>query len=323
MSKGVKMKKVYLVLALIVLSIASLFVGVKDISITDILTFNDSKIEVMVLSRLPRLISIIVTGASMGIVGLIMQQITRNKFVSPTTAATEDFAKLGVLVALMVFTEAKSIEKMIVAFSFALAGTFIFMRIVNKIKYKNAVFIPLVGLMLGGVIDSITTFFAYKYNLIQNIGAWLQGDFSRVIKGRYELLYFSIPMLIIAFIYANKFTLAGMGEEFATNLGVNYNKVVNVGIIIVALVSSSVIITVGKIPFLGLIIPNIVTLYNGDNVKKSIISIALLGGVFLLACDILSRLIIFPYEIPIGLIVGIIGSGMFLYLIKRRGVYGS
>lgn len=317
------MKKIYLILILIVLSVASIFIGVRDISIMDIMSFNSPKVEVVLISRIPRLISIIVTGASMGIIGLIMQQITRNKFVSPTTAATEDFAKLGVVVALMVFTEAKSIEKMIVAFIFALIGTFIFMSIVNRIKFKNAIFIPLVGLMLGGVIDSITTFFAYKYDLIQNIGAWLQGDFSRVIKGRYELLYFSIPMLIIAFIYANKFTVAGMGEEFATNLGVNYKKVVNIGVIIVALVSSSVVITVGKIPFLGLIIPNIVTLYKGDNVKKSIGSIALLGGVFLLACDILSRLVIYPYEIPIGLIVGIIGSGMFLYLVKRRGAYGG
>lgn len=316
------MKKIYLVLALIILSIASIFIGVKDISIMDIATLNHSKIEVVFLSRIPRTISIIVTGASMGIVGLIMQQLTRNKFVSPTTAGTEDFAKLGVVVALMVFTEAKSIEKMIIAFLFALGGTFVFMKIINKIKYKNAVFIPLVGLMLGGVIDSVTTFFAYKHNLIQNVGAWLQGDFSRIIKGRYELLYFSVPMLIIAFIYANKFTLASMGEEFATNLGVNYNKIVNVGVIIVALVSASVVITVGKIPFLGMIIPNIVTLYKGDNVKKSIGTIALLGGVFLLACDILSRLIIYPYEIPIGLIVGLIGSVMFLYLIRRRGLYG-
>ncbi|GCD08447.1 ABC transporter permease [Clostridium tagluense] len=317
------MKKRYLVLILVILSLVSIFVGVKEISVRDIVNLNSSKIEVIFLSRVPRLISVIVTGASLGIVGLIMQQITRNKFVSPTTAGTEDFAKLGVVVALMFFTEAKSIEKMIIAFLFALIGTFIFMKIINRIKCKNDIFIPLVGLMLGGVVDSISTFFAYKYDLVQNIGAWLQGDFSRIIKGRYELLYFSIPMLVIAFVYANKFTLAGMGEDFATNLGVNYKVVVNVGIVIVALVSSTVIITVGNIPFLGLIIPNIVTIYEGDNVKKSIVNIALFGGVFLLACDILSRVIIYPYEIPIGLIVGIIGSVMFLYLIKRRGVYGS
>ncbi len=121
--------------------------------------------------------------------------------------------------------------------------------------------------MLGNIIDSITTFFAYKYNLIQSIASWLQGDFSLIIKGNYELIYLSLPIVVIAFIYANKFTVAGMGEDFSKNLGVNYNRIINIGLVIVALISSLVVITVGKIPFLGLIVPNIVTLYKGDNLK--------------------------------------------------------
>ena len=90
------------------------------------------------------------------------------------------------------------------------------------------------------------------------------------------------------------------------------------GLVIVALISSLVVITVGKIPFLGLIVPNIVTLYKGDNLKNSIWITALLGAVFLLGCDILGRLIIYPYEISIGLVVGVIGSIVFLYLLFRR-----
>ncbi len=192
------------------------------------------------------------------------------------------------------------------------------MKILKKIKVKNSIFIPLVGIMLGNIIDSITTFFAYKYNLIQSIASWLQGDFSLIIKGNYELIYLSLPIVVIAFIYANKFTVAGMGEDFSKNLGVNYNRIINIGLVIVALISSLVVITVGKIPFLGLIVPNIVTLYKGDNLKNSLYSTALLGSVFLLGCDILGRLIIYPYEISIGLVVGVIGSTVFLYLLFRR-----
>ena len=172
-------------------------------------------------------------------------------------------------------------------------------------------------MMLGSIIDSITTFFAYKFDLVQNISTWLQGDFSMIIKGRYELLYISIPLIIIAFIYANKFTVAGMGEEFSVNLGLNYNRTVNIGIGIVALISSLVIITVGRIPFLGLVIPNIVTIFQGDNMKNNIGHTALFGAVFLLACDILGRIIIFPYEVSISLTVGVIGSLVFLYLLIR------
>ncbi|ACA44047.1 ABC transporter permease [Clostridium botulinum] len=312
------MKKRYLILALIILSICSIFIGVKDISFIDIFNSDDVKLKVLLVSRIPRLISIIVVGVSMSIAGLIMQQISRNKFVSPDTASTIDSAKLGVLVALMIFPSATLTEKMIVSFIFSLLGTFLFMKILKKIKVKNSIFIPLVGIMLGNIIDSITTFFAYKYDLIQSIASWLQGDFSLIIKGNYELIYFSLPLVVIAFIYANKFTVAGMGEDFSKNLGVNYNRIINIGLVIVALISSLVVITVGKIPFLGLIVPNIVTLYKGDNLKNSLCSTALLGAVFLLGCDILGRLVIYPYEISIGLVVGVIGSMVFLYLLFRR-----
>lgn len=312
------MKKRYLILALIILSICSIFIGVKDISFVDIFNSDDVKLKVLLISRIPRLISIIVVGGSMSIAGLIMQQISRNKFVSPDTASTVDSAKLGILVALMIFPSATLTEKMIVSFIFSLLGTFLFMKILKKIKVKNSIFIPLVGIMLGNIIDSITTFFAYKYNLIQSIASWLQGDFSLIIKGNYELIYLSLPIVVIAFIYANKFTVAGMGEDFSKNLGVNYSRIINIGLVIVALISSLVVITVGKIPFLGLIVPNIVTLYKGDNLKNSLYSTALLGSVFLLGCDILGRLIIYPYEISIGLVVGVIGSTVFLYLLFRR-----
>jgi iron complex transport system permease protein len=316
--KGRNMKKRYLFIALIILSIASVFVGVKDITPLDIFNLSEDQAEILLTSRVPRLISIIVAGISLSISGLIMQQLTRNKFVSPTTAGTMDSAKLGILVSLMVFTSASPLEKMLVAFVFALLGTFVFMKILEKIKFKDTIFIPLVGLMFGNIINSITTFFAYKYDLIQNISAWLQGDFSMIIKGRYELIFISIPIVIIAYLFANKFTVAGMGEEFSINLGLNYKRAVNIGLVIVAMVSAVVILTVGVIPFLGLVVPNIVTIYQGDNLKKNLPHTALLGAVFVLFCDILGRVIIYPYEIPIGLMVGAIGSGIFAYLLMRR-----
>lgn len=311
------MKKRYLIIILILLSIISIFIGAKEVSLRDILSFNDEGLQIMLISRLPRLISIIIAGMGMSIGGLIMQQISRNKFVSPSTAATVDSAKLGILVSMIVFVNSNTMQKMIISLVFAIGGTLLFMQILRRVKFKNAIFIPLIGMMLGNIIDSITTFFAYKYDLVQNISTWMQGDFSMIIKGRYELLYISIPLVVVAFLYANKFTVAGMGEEFSVNLGLNYNRVVNIGIGIVAMITSLVIITVGRIPFLGLIIPNIVTIFQGDNMKKNIGHTALFGAVFLLFCDIFGRLIIYPYEIAISLTVGVIGSLIFLYLLIR------
>src|SRR5699024_8607229 len=131
----------------------------------------------------------------------------------------------------------------------------------------------------------------------------------------------SIPTLILAYFYANKFTIAGMGEEFSKNLGLNYRQVVNVGLIITALVTASVVLSVGVIPFLGLIIPNIVTIYQGDHLKNNLLHTAALEALFVLACDIIGRIIIYPFQIYINLTVGVFGSGILLYLLLRRQLY--
>lgn len=315
------MKKRYLILALIGFSLLSLFVGVSRITPMDLLDFKSEETEIFLISRLPRLIAIILAGAGMSIAGLIMQQLSRNKFVSPTTAGTLDATRLGILVSMLLFTNASTIEKMIVAFAFALAGTLLFMQILDRIKFKDAIFIPLVGLMFGNILSSVTTFFAYRADVIQNMSAWLQGDFSMIMKGRFELLYISIPVIILAYLYANKFTVAGMGEDFSKNLGLSYKRVVNIGLVLVALITTTVVLTVGMIPFLGLIIPNIVSIFQGDHLKKTLPHTALLGAIFLLICDVLGRVLIYPYEISISLMVGVIGSGIFLYLLFRRRAY--
>ncbi|QTL47753.1 ABC transporter permease [Priestia aryabhattai] len=315
------MKFYQLILVFAVLAVSSLFIGVQDLSAVDLFHLTKEESQTLFFSRFPRLLSIIMAGMSLSICGLIMQQITRNKFVSPTTAGTMDWARLGVLISLLVFASASPLLKMSIAFIFSLAGNLLFMRILDRIKFNDTIYIPLVGLMLGSIVSSLATFIAYKYDLIQNLSSWLQGDFSLVVKGRYELLYLSIPLLIIAYLYADKFTVAGMGESFSINLGVKYKQIVNIGLVIVSLITSITILTVGMLPFLGLIIPNIVSIYRGDHLRKSLPHTALLGAVFVLACDILGRIIIFPYEISIGLMVGVIGSAIFLFMLVRRGRY--
>ncbi|PLR89126.1 ABC transporter permease [Bacillus sp. T33-2] len=315
------MKKRYLLIALLVLSILSLFVGASSITPMELFDFQSEQTEIFLISRIPRLIAILLAGAGMSIAGLIMQQLSRNKFVSPTTAGTLDATRLGILVSMLFFANASMLEKMAIAFAFALAGTFLFMQILDRIKFKDAIFIPLVGLMFGNILSSVATFFAYRADVIQNMSAWLQGDFSMVMKGRYELLYISIPVILLAYLFANRFTVAGMGEDFSKNLGLAYKRVVNIGLILVALITATVVLTVGMIPFLGLIIPNIISIFKGDHLRKTLPHTALLGANFLLVTDILGRVLIYPYEISISLMVGVIGSGIFLYLLFRRKAY--
>lgn len=315
------MKLYQLILLFLCLACISLFVGVQDLSILELFHLTDEQVHTLVSSRLPRLVSIVLAGMSLSLCGFIMQSMTRNKFVSPTTAGTMDWAKLGILVAMLVFTQANPLMKMGIAFLFTLAGNLLFLKILRHIKVNDTIYVPLVGLMFGGIVSSISTFIAYKYDLIQNVSAWLQGDFSLIVQGRYELLYVSVPLLIIAYLYADRFTVAGMGESFAVNLGLTYKHVMAVGLVIVSMITSVTILTVGMLPFLGLIIPNIVSIYRGDHLKKSLPHTALLGAIFVLICDVLGRVIIYPYEISVGLMVGIIGSAIFLYMLLRRKRY--
>lgn len=312
-----------LVVATIVLSFISLFIGAIDIKPSDLLDWESDKMQIFLMSRVPRLMAIILAGAGMGISGLIMQSLSRNKFVSPTTSGTLDAAKLGIVVSMIFFTSAGYMEKIIFSFAFALIGMMVFMRLLESIKFKDVIFVPLIGIMYGNIIGAISTFLAYEADVLQSVDTFFLGSFTLVVSGRYELLYVAVPAIILAYLYANKFTVAGMGEDFAKNLGLSYRTVLNLGLVLVAIISTTVVLTVGIIPFLGLIVPNLVSLYMGDNLRKTIPHTIFLGAAFLLMCDILSRIIVYPFEIPVNTTVAVIGSAIFLVMLFRGKAYAK
>lgn len=312
------MKKIYLIIVVISLSVLSLCIGAGGILSWQDLFHGGEGQKLIIYSRIPRLISLIIAGMGMSICGLIMQHLTKNRFVGPSVSGTADSAKLGALLAILFLPSASIVQKMLFSFVCALLGTFLFMKVIRIVKPKQAYMVPLIGMMLGGVIDAGGTFLAYQNDLVQNMASWLQADFSSILKGRYELLYLSIPILLLAYIYAHHFTLAGIGEKFSKNLGLNYQAIVNLGLIIVSCVTAIVIIIAGRIPFLGIVVPNLIALKKGDHLRKNIVAVALSGANLLLICDIFSRIIIFPYEIPIGITVSIVGSILFLYLLAKE-----
>jgi iron complex transport system permease protein len=304
-----------------VLAVISLFIGVSDVSLSTLFgtESTDRAAEVMLVSRIPRTLAIILAGMSMAVSGMIMQMLTRNRFVEPSTAGTVESASLGILLVILFAPETPVIGKMLVASVTALAGTALFLRILRAIPLRSVLVVPLVGIMLGGAVSAITTFIAYRFDLLQSLNSWTTGDFSGVLRGRYELLWLAFFLTIIAYIAADRFTVAGLGEDFTTNLGLNYRRVVTLGLVIVSMVSASVVVTVGMIPFLGLIVPNVVSMFIGDNMRRAVPWVAILGAGLVLACDIVGRVVRFPYEIPIGTMMGVVGSVIFLYLLLRRG----
>jgi len=307
------------------LGFVSLFVGVGDISPSVLLDGGEEAMVLLNLSRFPRTVALIITGVGISICGLVMQQMTQNKFVSPTTSGALDAAKLGILGTLILLPQENTMIKLLFAFGVTFLASAIFIKIADSIRHRSVIFIPIVGLLFGGIINSITSFFAYRFNIVQDVGAdrditgaWLMGDFSGILEGNYEAVYLCLPAVGLTYLYASKFTVVGMGRDFAKNLGLNYRGVLNVGLFCVSVTISAIVVTVGVIPFLGLVVPNVVSLLFGDNLKRTLPYTMGLGAIFLLACDILGRLIIFPFEVPIGMMIGLLGGIVFLVLLLKK-----
>lgn len=305
------------VLILAMLSLVSLFVGVIDLGPGALLDDPDAR-EVFLGSRVPRTLALLLSGSALAVAGLIMQHLTRNRFVSPTTAGTVDAAGVGLLVSTVWFAGAPVMGKVLVSLCFALAGTFLFVWLIQQIQFKDVLFVPLLGLVLGGVYQATAEFLAYRHNLLQALSSWFNADFSGIIEGRYETLWLAGIACALAYWFANHLTGAGLGRSFATSIGVNYQATLTAGVGIAALVTAVVVVTVGAIPFLGLIVPNVVTLLLGDNVRRVLPVTAMAGASLALACDIVGRVVVFPYEIPMGTIVGVLGAAVFLFLVLRR-----
>lgn len=311
-----------LAVILFVLSVWSLFIGVLDIDPYSLLTGDLEQLEIFFISRLPRLLAILCTGVGMSVAGLIMQQLCMNKFVSPTTGATISSAQFGILLALLFMPNSTLWGRAIFSFSTAILGTWIFVWFIQRIQFKDIVMVPLVGIMFGNVINGITNYLAYKYDMTQALSTWLVGHFSIVLRGRYEIVFLVAPLVILAFIFANHFNIVGMGKDFSKNLGVPYNVVLFSGLTIAAMITASVVVVVGSISYIGLIVPNLVAMFKGDKIRGTLIDTALFGAIFVLMCDMLGRTIIAPYELPIELIVGILGSIIFVALLLYRLNHG-
>ena len=316
------MLSLILLVSLALLSVVSLFVGVIDLDLSSLLAGHAEQLRILLISRLPRLLAVLCTGVGMSVAGLIMQQLCMNKFISPTTGATISSAQLGILLALLFMPKSTLWGRALFAFVCAILGTWGFVWFIQRIRFKDVVMVPLVGIMFSNVIGGVTNYLAYKFDMTQALSSWLVGHFSMVIRGRYELVYLAVPLVVLAFIFANHFNIVGMGRDFSSNLGVNYNLVLLMGLTIAAMITASVVVVVGSISYIGLIVPNLVAMFKGDKIRGTLVDTALLGALFVLACDVIGRIVIAPYELPIELIIGILGSLLFIALLLYRLRHG-
>jgi iron complex transport system permease protein len=294
------------------LLVASLLTGVYDI-------FGaEDGAQMFAITRIPRTIALVLAGAAMSMSGLIMQLMTQNRFVEPTTTGTTEWAGLGLILMMVLVPGAGLLAKMSVAIAFSFVGTMVFFLFLRKVTLRSSLIVPIIGIMLGAVVGSVSTFVALQFDALQNLGVWFAGSFTSVLRGNYEVLWIVLIVGIAVFLVADRLTVIGLGQDIATNVGVNYQRVLLLGTGLVAIATGVVTVVVGNLPFLGLIVPNVVSLIRGDDLRSNLPWVCLLGIAIVTICDLIGRTIIMPFEVPVSLILGIVGAVVFIALLVRQ-----
>lgn len=300
------------VVIVVLLLLTSLAVGQYDI------LNSDDGWAMFRTTRVPRTIALVLAGAAMAMSGLIMQMLTQNRFVEPTTTGTTEWAGLGLLASFVFFPNGTIMTRMLLAVGFAFVGTMVFFAFLRKVTLRSSLIVPIVGIMLGAVVSAVSTYWALQADLLQSLGVWFAGSFTSVIAGQYEVLWIVLFVVIAVFFYADRLTVAGLGEDVATNVGLNYNRIVLVGTSLVAVAAGVVTVVVGNLPFLGLIVPNIVSMMRGDDLRSNLPWVCLTGIGVVTVCDLIGRTIIAPFEMPVSVILGVVGAAVFITMIVRR-----
>lgn len=304
---------ILIVLALLVLS---LFTGQFDV-------FGEGNFWMFGITRIPRTVALVLAGASMAMCGLIMQLLTQNRFVEPTTTGTTEWAGLGLILMMWLFPGASLLARMSGATAMAFIGTMVFFMFLRRVSLKSSLIVPIIGIMLGAVVSSVTTYLALMSDHLQSLGIWFAGSFTGVIQGRYELMWIVLAVTVLVFITADQFTVAGLGKDMATNVGLNYAFVLFLGTAMVAVATGVTATVVGTLPFLGLVVPNIVALFRGDDLRSNLPWVCLTGIAVVTVCDLIGRTIRAPFEIPVGLVLGLVGGAVFVGLLLRQRKKGG
>jgi iron complex transport system permease protein len=276
--------------------------------------------DMFAITRIPRTIALVLAGAAMAMSGLLMQLLTQNRFVEPTTSGTTEWAGLGLIAMMVLFPTAGILPRMLGAILCAFIGTLVFFAFLRRVSLRASLIVPIVGIMLGAVVGAVSTFIAVQFDALQTLGVWFAGSFTSILRGQYEVLWVVAVVAVVLFVAADRFTVAGLGDEVATNVGVNYDRVVLLGTGLVAVVSGVVTVVVGSLPFIGLIVPNLVSMARGDDLRSNLPWVCLSGIAIVTVCDLVGRTIIAPFEIPVSLILGVVGAVVFivLLLVQRR-----
>ncbi len=321
-----------LTLLVMMLTLAAAFIwslstGEVPVSVADIrniLSDPDSMEYVILMHiRLPRILLALAVGGALSLAGAVMQGIFRNPLVEPYTLGISGGAALGVSFAIVMGLVQSMGVVTLPLFGFGGAAVtifvvFAFSRMRSGINIHNML---LVGIMISFVASalmmlmmSITTRDNMNHIMFWTMGSLDQPDFRLVILA----LSVSVAGLIISYMFVHTLNALRLGESKARYLGLNVKTSVRILFFVASMLTGVSVAVAGIIGFVGLVIPHIVRIIGGNDHRLLLIGSYLGGAAFLAVCDTLSRIVIAPNELPIGVITGIAGGAVFILVLMRN-----
>ena len=312
---------------ILLITVISIMYGTKDISIVTvwdaIFHFDEGNVDHQIVrtGRVPRAIAVLVVGGFLAVAGAVMQGITRNYLASPSLMGVNDGSAFVITLAIIFFPGLPNYQMILLSMIGSVLGAGLVFGFGSLIKNGlSPVRLAIIGTVIGTFLSSIASAIAMYYQVSQTVVVWYNTKVQSVDPAMLSLsIPFGMVGIALAIMSARAITITSLGEDIAIGLGQKTKAVRLLSMFSVVLLTGTAVALVGKIAFIGLVIPHVVRFLVGEDYRFIIPCSLLVGAFFLSLCDLISRYVNFPFETPIGVITAIIGVPFFLYLIRTRG----
>ena len=283
--------------------------------------------DIIWLLRLPRLVLAALVGMGLSVCGVIMQAVVKNPLADPYILGISSGASLGATAAILLGIGVALGENFvgIAAFIGAFAMSLGVLFISNLGGRSNSVKLLLAGMALSAVCGAFSSFIVYFANNkegMQTIAYWMMGSFA---GAKWETLAVIGPIVLLAVLFlwtqSRMLNLMLLGDESALTLGTDLHIYRQIYLLVSSLIVGFIVYAAGMVGFVGLVVPHVIRMLVGTDHKKLIPVAALTGAVFLVIADGLCRVIIPRTELPIGILISLIGAPCFVYLMIKK-TYG-
>lgn len=316
---------IILAIAVVISAVISICAGTVKISPADILAVffkNSCGIEkqIIMYARLPRTLGCILAGSALAVSGAVIQSVLSNPLAAPNVIGVNSGAGMAVTLC-SAFIPGGLAYMPLFAFLGALSGVLLVLLIAEKTSASRITLVlagVAVSSIFSAVIDGAITFYPDALNGYSDfrIGGFANVPMSRILPAVWVI----IPVLIILFSFSNELDILSLGTDTASSLGLKAKTMKFIFLALAAALSGAAVSISGLLGFVGLIVPHIVRSLIGEDSFPLIAGSAMGGAVMLTLCDTLSRTIFSPYELPVGIVLSILGGPFFIWLlIRQRG----